>query len=541
MKRIIDSNFDYKILPKNIKFATDDDLIRRADKVMNDYFYENDNLDLVYMGKGYSDWEYQHTNSANSYQLYIHSLNVLQILTDAYIVTKNKKYLHKANKILKSWELYNIIHCREKRWFAWVDHSASNRMINIMYFYLVACKVIHINYRLIEKMIIEHIDFLDNYAYTKDNHGIILDKTLLIVSFMLKDKDFKEKMFNKGYYRVREAFFRDFSKKQVHLENSSDYHSFTKKLFMEIEEFLNNFNVSLGEEIVYFLENDDYFSYLVRHNQMLPMLGDSNETHDRFVNKKFENFIDVDAGICLFQNKNLYLLFICGYGKEEHKHYDDLSISLQYKGLDIFVDSGKYNNDPKSSIRQYVLSSSAHNSISIGRNYELYPYYDFKRKPEILNYYSNFVYDLVTGINKYENGFHKRTIIFYKPSTIIIHDIIEFKQKETIIQNFNLDFNLKIKTNKHKITITGENNLKVTMEQILNNNFEIVKGKKDIPIGVISKKFAEVIEINQIQTKFVGKKTQFLTKIELENKNVKVKLKDNILTITDDKEIDIYL
>ncbi len=524
--------------------------IEIADKIMKDYFYEGPHFDVIKMNKNFCNWDYQHTNSANTYQLYLHCLNTITLLTNAYIKSEKIKYLKKAYKILRSWQDYNRKYCSKKRRYAWVDHSASFRIFNIMYFYLNAKDKIGVDDSLIVDVFNEHLDFLDNYSYMKDNHGIMLDRSLLVLSFFIVDEDKRLKIFNKSYFRLREAFFRDFSKRGVHLENSTDYHSMTKNLFIEINTFLKEFNLSLGEEIDYFIEHDDYFNYAVKPNHFLPLLGDSGETMVKKCVKNYDNFVDTSSGVVYLQNEenNLWLSFICGYSKINHKHYDDCSISLFYKDSDIFIDAGKYNYDRNDKIREYIISTKAHNTISIEKNYQLYEDYEFLNKPYISSYYFNHVYDLVSGINFYNNGFHKRYVIYIKPDVILIYDKAKFDESQVITQNYNLAPSLIVDKSKNELVVKKEDKVYATVIQLLPfDEFVVKEGDTSEGVGVVSTAFNKIESIKQIKTTVCSEEGEFLTCIFLGDKNDKVKNikisndRDEITYNYNEKKIQIYL
>src|SRR5699024_2338264 len=104
-----------------------------------DFFIMN-NLEIVSF-EAEINWRFQHPNSSNTYQLYLHCLNVISTLTDAYHETNELKYLYKAHQILLDWT-YFVYTDEEENLYKWIDHSVANRTLNILYFYLSAKDVI---------------------------------------------------------------------------------------------------------------------------------------------------------------------------------------------------------------------------------------------------------------------------------------------------------------------------------------------------------------------------------------------------------------
>jgi len=559
LKNKLNLNFDYNNLIRNTKI--NNRTLDIANLIMNNTFYESPQLDKIEFGEKI-DWNYQHPKSANSYQLYLHSLNLISYLTDAYLVSKEVKYLKKAYLILKDWQSYNKTYCKVKKNYVWSDHATTYRTINIIYFYLVAHKLIKINNNAIYSMLVEHLDFLNNFPYySNDNHGIMIDRTLLIASFIFNDSLLKSVYFNKSYYRLREAFFRDFSRKGVHLENSVDYHCLVKRLFTEINDFLVKMNLSLGEDITNVLyDKFDYLEHIQKPDHRFPLIGDTNGVQVNKLSKCFDNFLDMEAGIAIFQkenkkapNKSLWLGFICGYNNSNHKHNDDLSILLSNNGYDIFVDSGKYNYNREDPIRIYCKSVAAHNTIQIGNNkkgYDILENASFIKKPHITDYFQGSQYNLVKGLNPcYPNSSSvKRTVVLIKSSILVIYDEIECDNIQDCIQSFNLapGMNYK-KLDSNKLVLTN-NDYDVIFEQHINiDNIEIIEPDSTIPQAVISETFNNLRDIKQIKIHKSGTHVCFLTSINLEPekntiKNIEIDNKDNVLKVKlDDENFQVYI
>lgn len=552
MKSIVDLNFDWNLIP-NPTTEKEKSIVEIAELIYKDYFFENTFLDTIYMGKGYFYWRYNHENSANTYQLYIHTLGVVRYLSDAYLKTQEKKYLIKAREIINSWIKYDNNKLSKKTKYVWCDHATSNRVMHIIYFYLISKSKIMLQSKKIEKVILKHINVIENCRYPKNNHGLMLDSSLLVLSYVINDKNISERIYNKGLYRIREAFYRDFSSKGVHLENSTDYHSFTKRLFIDAQRFLKNFSNGLGKDIDLFLENDSYFSYIMKPNKYLPMIGDSSKNFVRGIEKKYDNFFDLTAGVVIFQNmkNNFYLLFRCGYKKQNHKHFDDLSINLFFEEYDIFVDSGKYNYDESSKERKYFKSSDAHNTITIGKDYDIIEDSDIvTSRPHITSYQSNKVYDIVSGINYYDDGYHNRTVIYLKPNIIIILDEAEHKVEHEIIQNFNINpkLNTEIKDNVIYLKNGNKNIAKIEQKSIY-DDIQIRLGNNEVPFGVVSDSFEKMEVIEQLRTKIKSSVARFTTiitlgeyidNIEINNLNYNSK-KGNITFEYEENDYCIYI
>ena len=499
--------------------------IRIADAIMQNKFYLLDGLDVIHFNETI-DWNYTHPESANTYRLYLQCLNVLSHLVDAYRMTKEKKYLVKAKEILWDWIDY-ILHDNSKNTYKWADHSVSNRVLNIIYLYTIAHEVIKLDEEKIIPILIKHGEFLeDDKHYRPNNHGIMVDRSLIYLSAFLKNYKASERWYQKARYRIINAIYRDFSIKGVHLENSPAYHAMTRRIYRDLEYSLKSINMSLGTEVEEMLEKSTrYIRLIMKPNNELPMLGDTQKNKINGFEKLYDSFQDSHAGITILQHKDklpglsTWLAFVCGYGSPTHKHRDDLSFSLFHKGEDIFIDSGRYNYDKNDKIRKYLLSPKSHTTFTISdEDYEIRSAYEYRDIIKTTDFYSNKEYSYVRGINKaYEGSSLSRSILFLKPDIIVIKDFGRSNQYKEFEQIFNLAPTISIESNdsENSICLIGKKN-KINIRQLLNSDPPlIVNGDESIPRAVISEKFGKLTHNRQLIYKASGKEVEIITIINL--------------------------
>ncbi len=72
------------------------------------------------------DWG-QFSDSPNSFQLYLQGLGPVQVLSTAYYLTENSKYLNAAIKLLESWKQYRCNPEVKSNPYVWHDHSVAIR------------------------------------------------------------------------------------------------------------------------------------------------------------------------------------------------------------------------------------------------------------------------------------------------------------------------------------------------------------------------------------------------------------------------------
>src|SRR5699024_10311664 len=115
--------------------------------------------------------------------------------------------------------------------FLWNEHAVSARIRKIIDFQNPRTNV-KLSKRIYKKLLEMHCDYLYNDKnYKNNNHGIMMDESLIIASIHISNKDLREIYLNKAFLRIKVALYRDFTRKGVHLENSPEYHLLVLKLF----------------------------------------------------------------------------------------------------------------------------------------------------------------------------------------------------------------------------------------------------------------------------------------------------------------------
>lgn len=511
-----------------------------ADKALNNEFYTLSSLKYIVF-KDKIDWNYTHPINANSYLLYLHSLGVVGYLCSAYELTKEKKYIEKSNEIMTSWINYEKLGNLSR--MVWYDHTVAFRTQNILHFYILCKDTLNLTTTQYESLIMRHINYLyDDNKYGLYNHGIMMDKSLLACASVIED-EISENLKSKALCRLKDNFNNNFSYKGVHLENSLYYHYFTLGMYDEIEIFLNSINLSLGTNILSLIKKaHTYFNYAAKPNGELPLIGDSNKFFIDNKNKSFDSFFDYEAGIAYLQSLNkenpidsTWISFICGYATVTHKHYDDLSFTLYYKGKDIFIDSGHFGyGDTKE--RRYIISQNAHTTFMIDDNpYELNKNISFNNI-KITDFVSNKYYSLVQGKNtSYPNTKLYRTIILFNPDIIIIYDKGISKDEKVYTQIFNLAVNSVLNSLTDKECIINDNVEIIQINNTLESKF--YSANRDIPIAIIAEKGETLTDVSQVHFKKKCSNINILTLISLDNSKNKITNfyfdeKNEILTIS---------
>lgn len=486
----------------------------------------------------------------NSYTLYLHSLRVTVELMLAYEATKEIEYFNKAEEIINSW----IKHSQtdDDNPMIWYDHTTANRTQALIHYLYLADEL---NRDIDEEkwisLLKKHSEIMSNdEIYKFNNHGLMMDRSLMILGYILDDKS----SITKGKSRAVNTFWYSFSSQGIHLENSPQYHTMVVRMYNEIEAYLNKKDDSLGEHVVNYLKlAKEYIPLVTKPNQRLSSIGDSGSDKQPR-EKQYKNIYDREAGISILQYKDptpFFVTFIAGYSSRVHKHKDDLSITLNYKEKDFFVDPGKYSYT-RNKTRTYITSPSAHSTFYLQDfNYNIHLENRYNRKIVFEGYDDNKTYTLVKGRHGDYTGCSSeltRTVIQLKgyPVLILLDNLdTDNKNPLNLVQKFNLASTVKIEKGDSSYRLISDGEEMIVRQYLETDDKGIIKGDKSKPVAVNSAGFAKVKETNQLVfKKSTTESNVFLTSIYddrvVENLNIEITDEKLIINI-ENKIIDIYL
>ncbi|WP_394877240.1 heparinase II/III domain-containing protein [Mammaliicoccus lentus] len=504
-----------------------------AKKALNDEIIPFPNFDSVPFND--SIWEFEKDGKKTSYQLYIHSLRVVGELINYYKKTFDTRYLYKGKQIMDSWINFSKTNSTSMTWY---DHPTGNRtqvIIELIYYLKADNKDLDLNIYLAQlKKHCEHLENDDNYR--PNNHGIMMDKALIMSGLVLSNSNF----YLKAKSRLQQTFWLSYSYKGVHLENSPEYHLMVTKMYIELESYLNKNNDSLGKEINNMLNSaKNYLSKIKKPDGNVPAIGDSSEIYIKNDDKMdWENFNDIESGLTIIKDKNhkLYLGFICGYSTITHKHSDDLSIILNYNSKDYFVDSGKLNYS-KTPERSYVVSNKAHSSFQLNEKYEKSEMNKYTKEIWTDTYFDTIDYTIVSGFHKkYKETYMRRTIYYIKKfNLVIVRDYGDSEIKKTWISKFNLNENIKVDSSENNITVLQLNDDYIALHCLTNQKLNIINNfdNEIVTNPFISRRANQKINNSQIVFNDENKKnTEYIFCFSFNEKpKIEVEKKDNYLSI----------
>ena len=551
--------FDHSSL--NSHFS-DNEVVMISEQILNGIITVYKRIEPLKIDFNEFDWNIQHSNLPETFQLYLQSLNFLQILVRAYELNKNVKYLKKAYDLIKSWKSYYSSHERiSANKYVFYDHSVSLRSDNLIYF----AKVCDTNaywdkemFDLIEKTLEENGNWLaDEKNYIKShNHGIMEDMALLHIGFCMQNSNWIQL----AKERISEQKEAAFNKEFVHTENSPAYAQNVRKMFLKIADFLGANNDEFGKSLRDDMQKaQDYINWTIKPNGFIAQVGDSSNPigvlHadasklSRYSDKKHVVF--PISGQYFFRSNSEELpqndtwKFIkSGYTNTTHKHADDTSFMLYSKGYEIFTDSGiyGYKNDI---YRKYFASALAHNSVIVDNQ----SYIADRKHMECfgMSAHSFFdEYDRVSVYNHAYNGVKINRDFCSNGDLTILYDYMESDDYHVYSQLFHLAENITvIEANDRNVCLKiGDSGYNVNIQQFGDPcRIQVIKGNLSIPqYGLISRAENHMDTITSLKFDTISANGMFVTAISvtdgngflLLNNDKKCKLED---LIYDDKRI----
>lgn len=335
-------------------------------------------------------WKADLGGAANSKRLWLNSLVSAHACLEAALNSDND-----AIKILKSEAAGRIIksyldqYMYESNTFrdVWRDeHAVANRLFVIVAFLHVLCSETD---SLIKTILTKHVSLLrllfeadkhaqwlnDDAHYVENNHGVMMDLALAQFAVFLRviDQQVSDRYLATSLRRLEMMFDLTFDDDGCCMENSPTYHFVNYALFSTIGRFMKEYNLGNTDKWDVKLAKARHVGNLfLRRDGTIPLVGDSEAFPGTFFPKKDDDNYS-SCGIGFFPSSGFFvaslndyhLTFRAGGSKFVHRHVDDLSLTLQYKGKDFIVDCGLYNYDIEDKLRRWFISSKAHSGIYV--------------------------------------------------------------------------------------------------------------------------------------------------------------------------------
>jgi hypothetical protein len=357
-------------LPKVRFHPLSADALRREDGTLCLPLFRN--IELKVDSLASVNWEYEFPTQGATSTLYLTALELVgRLVLGASGVTSPG--FEAACAILDSFLRYVADPAKRKRVFAIhsADHAAASRTEIFVRFTQFCLGAGHYP-PLLERVMHElerHAEWLLDSANRKqNNHGLMMDRALLLASAQLKTiVPEVSRWVSTAVERTTALADKMLDEDGYSNENTVGYHNFNIVLLQEINTIAER--NGLGLEASARLERKVELAttalrYCVWQDGSVPPIGDSYvfPSRQRSINRskwfKESHFVVVKSA-------DLYLSLICGHRGFSHKHVDDSSITVRYQGRDIIIDGGSYNYDESDPVRQCLRSARGHSGIYV--------------------------------------------------------------------------------------------------------------------------------------------------------------------------------
>lgn len=554
----------------NMSLPSDNTVLKWAKEMLNGKLYVHRDFHDPVDIKNEINWNILFTESPGTYQLWLHSLGMVAILTRAYFLSEDVSFLYKANDFLTDWVEYEGNCKHTKNVMVWHDHGSALRANSIIYFALAAEKADILDEKstaFFKQLVHRHIIFLsDEKNYTPNhNHGIFQDQSLMYCAYFLNDNQ-TDKYIKIASDRLKSQIEFAFNEEKVHVENSAAYHIALLYMLYDISVFLQEMNNPFAYYVKeYIKQSADFCAYLNRPSGNLINTGDSsidnhkikyditaaklgsdtylysatqgekgspNKGHSAVFPKSGYYFYKQDKSIdCKFHDAT-WKMFKAGYSSRTHKHADDLSFAMYSKGHDIFIDTGYYNYAIGEKFCDYFKSSLAHNTLTVdGKTYSTESEESYNTG--IIDHKLGCDIEYVTG---YNNMYHGTSIFrtFYSAHDLtILHDDIISEENHEYTQIFHLSEDMSILWHDNNEVLLQIHNspYKVRIRQLAENacTLKIISGDisydsedQTIQGGYASFGQNKITPITTLHFITKGKDIEFVTIITIEDEKGEV-------------------
>ena len=514
-----------------------------SERILDTVSYDLDNI----------DWDKKATLSPNTFSLFLHCLRPVYYLSMTYAYFGNKIYLQAAEQFIIQWNKYDIEN-KQKNRYAWHIHSVSERVESLIIYSIVYQEAFgrSCHQLLTTKMINKHNFWLKqekNYI-KQHNYGIFADGALIKAGEYLKDK----KILDLGISRLDKQLKYAFPNKNIHIENSTNYHLAVFSYIKRIGEFLSEVDHEYTQIINQYCQGVlEYLIYMYKPSLVAPYIGDTFGTYETngsmsfsclHHNNEYLRYVATqgkqgvrpeeatkvffDDGYAIFREhwrqgdfaQATWLLFKSGYLSSTHKHSDDLSFILYSKGHDIFIDPGMYNYMVGNKIHDYINSSLAHNTIVVdNQSYSI----GINNSPKVglLKYEKKDFYEVVSGYNNiYPNVKIDRNVYYISGDEFLIFDDIVSENTHEYSQTFHLSNDVKIRNlaSDELLLETNDGNYYILLTQFINcDEVKRYSGIGNKRLSCASVGLNEIVDTETVTFNTKGKNVKFVTYIKITN------------------------
>lgn len=495
-----------------------------------------------------------------------YSLRQTSHLLNAWIETKDAKYLNKLVEIVDS-----FINTGMGEKYAWDDYySVAFRAMTFVNTYKKLEKHDAFPSADFKQKLIETINahgkflFDENHYEADYNHGVMEAASLFLIAVNFPDLPHSQEWLEVGQERLDRGLINLVDADGILVENSPYYHFYVLEKYWDIYKYSNEFGIKISEQFDDRIKKMiNYATFILQPDLSVPLLGASLERRINLngvyaeMAKLNPNFLYVltqgkegkvpskkiitypDAGQVImrsgwyegekFENQT-QLIFDIGSYRTKHSDLDALSFSLYGQGEALMPDAGlyTYENGP---FKDYFHGSSAHNTVIVdGKSQK-------EGSPIIGNFaegegwaYQSAQHDLYDGVT------HQRAIALLGDKYVLIVDNLLSEYQHDYEQIFHLFPDANVETDGLQVTAFDDSkNKSVTIRQLTQDGLSVShsKGETSPPKGLCSMQYEIYVPCGMVSYKQVGKNVQYITLLQIgeDDKNFTVDYKNGAVHI----------
>lgn len=445
------------------------------------------------------DWD-EDPYGSHPWRWRLHNMAYVVTLTRAYATTGHLPYLQRAEALVLDWIDDNSGYVLDPPTeYAWNDHASALRLANWLFFWEVWTKSPWFTPEKMNRILgsmLGHAERLSDpdFYWEKHNHGIDQDRALLGFALVFPELRTADEWRGLALRRLTVQLEQTISPNGVHLEHSPGYHRDIMERLQSLERQLRYFDIeaeleldldALQSRMARFLSItvqpngrivpvgdtgpiELKASSAWRHEAALPWLeyyvteGESGTLHDTIAVYPEEGYAvirDFDDGAVPLR-ESLYLFFTTAanevLGRRAHKHADDLSFVLSYRGHEFLIDAGMYGY-ARGRNRDHVIGSRAHNVVLIDG--ESFSGWDSRLE----EFETSSDYTVIRASHRNYPGFeHTRWIVHLPPTKFVLVDDLRpdlsdppARHDHTFEQLFHFGPTIEVEAHMNRIVATA--------------------------------------------------------------------------------------
>ncbi|GGK28997.1 hypothetical protein GCM10010965_22300 [Caldalkalibacillus thermarum] len=526
-----------------------------CDQLLNNEIYVDDQFPVVKLEKD-RIWTSDPLQDRR-WQFRLHSFISVELLVSGYERLGEKRYLNKAVELTQDWAKHHFP--RSDSPMAWHDHSTALRLIVISKLFEL-WRQTEWDDRFFETvcdLVTEHARKLCDPDFYMDNHNHGLDQDMalyvaaVVFEFLPEADQWRELALRRFWKQMGHLFAGDGS----YREHSPQYTLIFVERLLKFAYFLKDRDGPHFERLIHCIKQQmRYLTYILQPDGQLPGLGDTvMQPAERTLYNPPENEFaalqyviskgqagkppqELDAlfpagGYAVFRNKwpydqdTMQVVFYSSFHSRVHKHCDDLALTVFGHGQPLLIDGGQYKYDYDSAERKYVVSTRAHNTVTVdGQNTETVRLNI--GKSGLTDYYAGEPFAFAAGAHcLYPGVVHRRMVLMLKPYETIVLDWLKGYKEHHFEQHFTFYPNLDCKLSDKAVLAAMDGKQGISLQPLMNQEevqVKLARGETDPLRGWCSVEYGKLEPAWTAGYTLTGREARFATHINIQPERQKL-------------------